>query len=147
MGDLKVDASLHSINISWNPLLSQIVNQPLNQTYTLAVISSSNQSIFSTKETHIVFNTSAIAPKCEVYNFSVTGLYDTVGITYIGDICSVPSLVLNQMIPSEPDINTLESSLSYELAKESIGGVSLAVSFKVSCKIEFKELTFHLCTA
>ena len=135
MGDLQVDASLDSINISWNPLPSQIVNQPLNQTYTVVVNSTSKQLILSTIETHIVFNTSAVVPKCEVYNFSVTGLYDTIGTTYTGDGCSVPSLLLNQMIPSEPDINTLESSLSYELIKESIGGVSLAVTIKVSCKI------------
>ena len=135
MGDLDVDASLNSINISWNPLPPPIVNQPLNQTYTLVVNSSSNQLILGSKKTHIVFNTSAIAPKCEVYNFSVTGLYNTIGTTYTGEGCSVPSHLLNQMIPSELDINTLESSISYELIKESIGRVSLTVAFKVRCKI------------
>ena len=132
MGDLQVDASLNSINISWNPLPSPIVNQAINQAYTVVANSSSNQLIFSTKETHLIFNSSAITPKCEVFNFSVTGLYDTVSTPYTGDSCSVPSHLLNQMIPSELDINTLESSLSYELIKESIGRVSLTVIFKVS---------------
>ena len=132
MGDLQVDASLNSINISWNPLPSPIVNQAINQTYTVVANSSSNQLIFSTKETHLIFNSSAIAPKCEVFNFSVTGLYDTVSTPYTGDSCSVLSHLLNQMIQSELDINTLESSLSYELIKESIGRVSLTVVFKVS---------------
>ena len=83
MGDLHVDASLNSINISWNPLPPPIVNQPLNQTYTLVVNNSSKQLliIIGSKKTHMVFNTSAIAPKCEVYNFSVTGLYNTIGTT------------------------------------------------------------------
>ena len=132
VGDLQVDSSLNSINISWNPLPSQAVNQAINQTYTVVANSSSNQLIFTTKETHLIFNSSAIAPKCEVYNFSVTGLYNTIGTPYTGEGCSVPSHLLNQMIQSELDINTLESSISYELTKESIGRVSLTVVFKVS---------------
>lgn len=134
--ELQANVYLNSINISWNPLPSPM-DQALNKTYTLVVKSGSSNCFLNTSKPYIVFNTSETAPKCEAYNFSVTALYDTVGTTYTGDGCSVPSHLLNQMIPSELDIKTLESTLKYEVTKESISGILLVVSFKVGCKISF----------
>ena len=122
---------LNSINISWNAL-SLPIDQVLNIVYTVIINSDASNYLSNTSRTYIVFNASTMAPKCEAYNFSVTAFYDTVGTTYNSDSCSVPSHLLNQMIPSEPDIKTLESSLEYELTKEVDGGISFAVNFKVN---------------
>ena len=74
-----------------------------------------------------VFTAPEGAPPCEVYNFSITAINDTVGITYAGAGCSQ---VLSTMIPSPPNISRLEASLSYSLEKR-LGKVFLNVSFQV----------------
>ena len=73
------------------------------------------------------------APPCEIYNFSVTATY--VGASYTGAGCSVPSQVLSKMLPSLPDIARLELTLKYSLRKNLSGGVTLRVTFMVSCII------------
>ena len=69
-------------------------------------------------------------PPCEIYNFSVAATY--IGATYTGAGCSVPSPVINRMLPSLPDISRLESTLKYSVSADS-QGVTLTVSFMVSC--------------
>ena len=69
------------------------------------------------------------APHCEVYNFSVTATY--VGATYTGAGCSVPCKMINMMLPSLPDIDNLERTIQFTLAKP-FDELILNVSFEVS---------------
>ena len=119
------DIHLQMVSIFWNPL-----QLPLNVTYNLTVTSSSTQpQSFQVHASCFVFTAPEGAPPCEVYNFSVTATY--VGATYTGVGCRVPSPVLSKMLPSLPNITTLEYSLNYSLEKQSSGTVNLRL-FMVS---------------
>ena len=72
------------------------------------------------------------APPCQVYNFSVAATYNIPGASYTGAGCSVPSPVLSTILPSLPDIDQIESSLSYLLTKQSNGSLALQVLLSVS---------------
>ena len=74
---------------------------------------SSTQVISLNDSNYYYFTAPEDAPLCEVYNFSVTATY--VGATYTGAGCSIPSPVLSRMLPSLPNVDELESSLSYSL--------------------------------
>ena len=95
---------------------------------------SSAQQAFDLHETFFEYYAPEDAPPCEVYNFSVTATY--VGATYTGAGCSVPSPVLSTMLPSLPDIDSMQSSVMYSLEKQSSGRITLIVSFKVSCSTQ-----------
>ena len=114
-----------SLNISWfDPHDS-------NMTYNMTVINSANQQLeFILQKTHHIFTAPRGAPPCDVYNFSVTATY--VGATYTGTGCysSESSPVFSTMLPSLPNISQLESSLEYELKKETTELV-LRISYEV----------------
>ena len=102
----------------------------VNLTYELFVMSdNTDKKTIQIDKLYFVFTAPENAPICEVYNFSVTATY--VGATYSGAGCSVPSPVLSTMLPSLPDIESLERSINYTVKKES-GTVYLLVSFQVS---------------
>ena len=103
--------------------------------FSLKINYSSNSQVISLNESSYYFTAPEGAPPCEVYNFSVTATY--VGATYIGAGCSEPSPVLSRMLPSLPDIDQVESTLSYLLIKQSNGGLVLQVLFTVSNRNNF----------
>ena len=130
------ESDIQRINVSWNPLSppSSLMIVDFNSSYTLTVISSNTQSqILQLHQPYHVFIAPEGASPCEVYNFSVTATYDIAGASYTGAGCSVPSSVLSKMLPSLPDISRLESSIEYSLEKDSDKGITLNVSFTVSC--------------
>ena len=132
-----VDVDISAVNISWSGLAAE--NQ-LNvaQNSTLTITHSSSWTIINTIEHHYSFTAPTGAPPCGVYNFSVTAAY--VGATYTGAGCSVSSPVLSKMLPSLPDIERLNSTLTYFLVKIA-GEVKLNVSFEV---IHSQEPMSHL---
>ena len=121
-----LDSDVLTINMTL-----KIIEHDVIKVYILNVISA-NTLPYSVQlnESHndIVFTAPQGAPPCEVYNFSVSATY--VGATYTGDGCSVPSPVLSRMLPSLPDIENLESSLSHSLEKIS-ETVTLQTTFLV----------------
>ena len=92
----------------------------LNQNYTLTVMGNSDrqEQIFTTMELYYLYRPRDGAPPCEVYNFSVTSTY--IGATYTGAGCSVPSQMLSRMLPSLPDVSSIESSLDYVLERNQL---------------------------
>ena len=117
---------MQSINISWDPHLHDRV-----QTYSIRVMNSSNNAqprIHKFHQPYYVFIAPDGAPPCEVYNFSVTATY--VGASYTGAGCSVPSPVLSRMLPSLPNIERMNSSLTYSPVLNH-GDLKLNVSFEV----------------
>ena len=123
--------TLNSSHISWN-LLPSFGDVAINQTFELTMVSANTRenTYIEIVEPNFTFQAPGGAPPCEIYNFTVTGVY--VGATYIGDGCSVPSPVLSIMLPSLPNISGIESSLHYMLEKTSTVGFVLKVSFMVS---------------
>ena len=106
--------------------------EDVNQTYMLTVTSSNTQpQILQLDQPYYVFTAPDGAPPCEAYNFFVTATY--VGATYTGADCSVLSPVITRMLPSLPDIQTVDSSIEYLLEKSSDSSIVLNVSFTVSC--------------
>ena len=94
----------------------------------------SSLAMLQLSDTYHVFTAPDDAPPCEVYNFSVTATPVSIGATYTGDGCSVPSPVLSRMLPSLPDINVLESSLNYslmKLANKADTAIALTATFMV----------------
>lgn len=87
------------------------------------------------QEPFYVFTRPEGASDCEVYNFSVIANYSYAGAIYTGAGCHIHSPVLSMMLPSLPDIQDLESSLSYSLKKLLTGRVLLTVSHSVSCSL------------
>ena len=123
--------SVQSSNIYWSSLPSLVDPKP-NQTYILSVTSPSiREQRFLLYEPYYLFNAPEGAPPCEVYNFSVTATYDSVGTTYTGAGCSLPSQVLSTMLPSLPDMDLLASSVDYSLKMQSGKKVTLSVSYQV----------------
>ena len=97
----------------------------------LMVVTNRRGVLLSAQLNNSFFNFTAPdnAPPCEVYNFSVTAT--PVGATYTGDGCSVHGPVLSRMLPSLPDIEILQLSLDYTLAKHSQGYVNIDLHFMV----------------
>ena len=127
----------HSVNLTWtSPETLEQIEQGVRLNYSLNVVKKSGTSScshsFQLWESY-VFTAPEGAQPCDVYNFSVTTNYDVVGAKYTGAGCSVPSPVLSMMLPSLPDISSLESSLQYSLQKESDGGITMRITFMVSC--------------
>ena len=116
--------SEQSVNISWvDPSKS-------SRLYNLTIMNTINQQwMFQLQYPNHVFAAPEGTPPCEVYNFSVTATY--VGATYTGDGCSVPSPVLSTMLPSLPEISSLQSSHTYSLEKQGAGKLVLTVYFQV----------------
>ena len=114
------------INLSWSREPQGLDDSALRFLLTISHGPSSDN--LSLNESTYHFTAPEGAPPCEVYNFSVTAT--SVGATYTGAGCSVPSPVLSTMLPSLPTIDRLESSLNFVLNKKS-GGLSLHVSFEV----------------
>ena len=131
------DLNEMSINISWTEV------SVLNKSYTVTI--SGDHGFRSTLEStsdepYFSFPTDSVknAPPCEVYNFSVTAT--PVGAIYTGDGCSVPSPVLSRMLPSLPDITTLESSLNHTLTSSVGSGFQLEVVFMVRYNLHLSAL-------
>ena len=121
-----VDASV--VNISWSGL-SAVNLLNVVQNSTLSITYGPNwKTVINTTEHHYSFTAPEGAPPCEVYNFSVTATY--VGATYLGACCSVPSAVVSRMLPSLPDIERLDSSLTHYLVKIA-GDTKLQTLFEV----------------
>ena len=116
--------------ISWSPLQSP-VGHVTNQSFFLTIRGNyCNSECHSVQlhEPHSEFTAPDGAPACEVYTFSITATY--AGASYTGSGCSMPSYI-HSMLPSLPDIMSLESSLKYSLVKGSMS-VTFNVSFEVS---------------
>ena len=81
---------------------------------------------------------------------SVSEMIEDVNQTYMLAVISsntqpqilVPSQVLSRMLPSQPDILNIESSIEYSLEKSSDSSIILNVSFMVSCCdiVRYKKL-------
>ena len=126
-----LDMDVNGINISWSQDSSQVAVSDAVQTFSLTVSHGSSSQVISLNDSFYYFTAPEDTPPCEVYNFSVIATY--VGATYTGAGCSVPSPVLSKLLPASlPDIDTLESSLTYFLTKQSNEGITLSISFKVS---------------
>ena len=120
-----LDIKTGGINITWyNGSETSI------QTFSLTVNYGSSSQVIPLNESYYLFTVPNSAPSCEVYNFSVTATY--VGATYTGAGCSLPSPVLSIMLPPLPDIDHVESSLSFLLTKKPNGSVVLQVLLSVS---------------
>ena len=123
--------SENAINISWS---EDSTPPDVAQTFNVTIITSDGSiidTVIDLTENYYFFSAPNDALPCEVYNFSVTAT--PVGATYTGDGCSVPSPVFSRMLPSLPDISSLESSLNTTLVlTSSIGaGFQLEVTFLV----------------
>ena len=118
-----------SINLTWSQESSV---GDAAQIFLLKISHGLSRQIISLNESYYNFTAPEGAPPCEVYNFSVTATY--VGATYTGAGCSVPSPVLSRMLPFLPDVESLESSLTYHLVQQ-VGIFTLNVTFEVSCHI------------
>ena len=118
----EVDAE-QSVNISW------IDPDESSRLYNLTIMNTVNQQwTLQLQYPNHVFTAPEDASPCEVYNFSVTATY--VGATYTGAGCSVPSTVLSTMLPSLPEISSLQSFHNYSLEKRA-GELVLTVYFQV----------------
>ena len=123
-----VDIDMASVTLSWSPMVYPIrtpTDTPHN--YSLIIHSRSGDYVAVLDVEGYTFTAPKDAPPCEVYNFSVTATY--VGATYTGAGCSVPSPVLSTMLPSLPDIEGLDTSISHTVARAS--GVVVNVVFEV----------------
>ena len=126
-----MDMTTNGINISWTQESSDLLagSPDTALVYSLTISYGSSSKEIPLNESFFYFTVPDGAPSCEVYNFSVTATY--VGATYIGAGCSAPSSVISRMLPSLPDIDQVESSLSYSLRKYPKKGIGLWVSFEV----------------
>ena len=107
-----------AVNISWSELSSETIPN-VGQESTLTITYGSNITVINTIKHHYSFSALEGAPSCEAYNLSIMATY--IGATYSGPGCSVPSPTVSTMLPSLPDIEKLNSSLTYSLT--SIGGI------------------------
>ena len=119
-----------SINLTWSQESSPMIDKPQN--FLLTIKHDSDSQVISLNDSSYYFTAPEGAPPCEIYNFSVTAPYNIVGANYTVAGCSVSSPVLSRMLPSLPDIDEVESTLSYSLTKEPNGGWMLQVLFTVS---------------
>ena len=116
------------INVSWTQESSDLWPGSLDTTpvYSLTISYSLNCEVISLNKSSYYFTAPEGAPFCEVYNFSVTATH-----TGAKADCSLPSPILSRMLPHLPDIDQVESSLTYSLTKYPNKGIILLVSFKV----------------
>ena len=126
-----LEMSENRINLTWSQE-SSVGPGDSAQIFSLTISHGSSSQVISLNGSYYYFTAPEGAPPCEVYNFSVTATY--VGATYTGAGCSVPSPVLSRMLPSLPDVERLESSLTYHLVQQA-GVFTLNVTFEVSCHI------------
>ena len=116
---------MNGINISWTQeSFTQLAG--LQSAYSLMISHGSDSHVISLNESSYYFTPPESAPFCQVYNFSVVASYAGAGAD-----CSEPSPVISRMLPPLPDIDEVESSLSYTLTKSTQKGIVLSVSFKV----------------
>ena len=115
------------INITWYS--GSEINA---QIFSLTISFGSSSQVITLNESYYYFIAPEGAPPCQVYNFSVTATYNIPGASYTGAGCSVPSPVLSTILPSLPDIDQIESSLSYLLTKQPNGSLALQVLLSVS---------------
>ena len=104
------DLNEMSINISWTEV------SVLNKSYTVMISGDHGSTLeLTSDEPYFTFSIVKNAPPCEVYNFSVTA-----------------TPVLSRMLPSLPDVTSLESlSLNYTLKSNVEAGSQLEVMFMV----------------
>ena len=123
-GPIKLSASditRGSSNISWcsQPNLVGYSDATIYRNYTLKVteMNTNRTQLIKINDsmTYYVFQAGKNNEVCEVYNFSIIATYEIVGATYTGIDCNVPSTVLSRMLPSVPDTERLNSSLTYSL--------------------------------
>ena len=126
---LKVSLEINAaLNISWN---QKAPVADVEQIFFLTISHGSSSEVITVNRSYYYFTAPEGASPCEVYNFSVTAIYDIDSATYTGDGCSVPSPVLIAMLPSLPNITRLKASLDYSLDKQPLG-FDLSVFFEVS---------------
>ena len=82
------------------------------------------------QDTNVVFTAPEGVPPCKVYNFSVTATYDIIGATNTVNGCSISSPVLSTMLLTLPEIDDLESTLTYSLEK-TLNRIILRINFLV----------------
>ena len=123
-----LDISNNFINISWSSQTSVEISSDIESFLLMIRSNYTYNSTIPLNESFYPFTAPEDASPCEVYNFSVTATY--VGATYTGAGCSVPSPVLSTMLPSLPDIDKMERTIKFTLAKLS-GQLILNVSFEV----------------
>jgi hypothetical protein len=135
VGLKKQDVALLTANISWNSV--QLIPGAVVNFYTFSVVSKSTlfapfrQELQGTNHS-IIFTAPEDVPHCEVYNFSVTATYDIIGAAYTGASCSVTvsGSVLSTMLPTLPEVDDLESTLTHSLEK-SLSGITMRINFMV----------------
>ena len=128
---MDVNTTVDGIDISWSQQsYSSMTDAP--ETFLLTISHGSNSEAILLNESSYSFATPEreVGAMCEVYKFTVAAA--SVGTTNIGNSCSVPSPVLSRTLPSLPDVDEVESSLSYLLRKRPGSGTTLSVSFVVS---------------
>ena len=118
------DVGVGSVNLTWDLSVGGAA-----QIFLLTISHGSTSNNVSLTESYYHFIAPESAPPCEVYNFSVTATY--IGATYTGAGCSVPSNAIEMMLPSLPNVTSLESSLVYSLVQNSKQFI-LNISFEVS---------------
>lgn len=118
------------MNLSWSQHAPNDSEVDTAQAFTLKISNSSSTHEIVLNESHYYFTAPEDASPCEIYNFSVSATY--VGATYTGDSCSALSPVISRNLPSLPDIQILESSLSYFIKKGPDGELDLEVLISVS---------------
>ena len=127
---------VNSINLTWSQGSSPgsiHLATDVMYTFLLNITHGTSSQIISVNESYYYFTAPEGAPLCEIYNFSVTATY--VGATYTGAGCSVPSPVLSTMLPSLPNIETVESFLNYSLSKQGKERIILNLTFEVCIRI------------
>ena len=127
---------VNSINLTWSQGLSPdsvCLATDVMHTFLLNITHGTSSQAISVNESYYYFTAPEGAPLCEIYNFSVTATY--VGATYTGAGCSVPSPVLSTMLPSLPNIETVESSLNYSLSKQGKERIILNLTFEVYIRV------------
>jgi hypothetical protein len=136
VGLKKQDVALLTANISWNSV--QLIPGAVVNFYTFSVVSKSTlfapfrQELQGTNHS-IIFTAPEDVPHCEVYNFSVTATYDIIGAAYTGASCSVTvsGSVLSTMLPTLPEVDDLEYTLTHSLEKSSTSGITMRINFMV----------------
>ena len=127
---------VNSINITWSqgssPGSVRLATDVMH-TFLLNITHGTSSQITSINESYYYFTAPESAPLCEIYNVSVTATY--VGATYTGAGCSVPSPVLSTVLPSLPNIETVETSLNYSLSKQGKERIILNLTFEVYIRI------------
>ena len=118
---------VQAINISWVQI--PLAYSVIQAVFTLSISSNGNEIVLNLTEPHCYHSIPESTPPCQVFNFSVTAT--PVSATYTGDGCSLVSSVDSWMLPSLPDITSLESSLYHALQDNFGAGFQLKVLIMV----------------